>query len=531
VNAGCSVQSLRAWLRGPDEIALLDVREHGQYGEGHLFLAVPLPFSRLEADAPALLPRRGVRIVVYDDGASTVAARAAARLGAMGYTDVAVLEGGAAAWIAAGHRLFDGVNVPSKAFGEMVEHALSVPSVSAEELAAMQLAGDVVVADGRTEAEFARMTIPGAVSCPNGELAQRITTLVADERQTIVINCAGRTRSIMGAATLMELGLPNPIRALRNGTMGWQLAGLTLRAGAAPELPLPAGGAARAAMASRAAAFAARCGVAWIGVPEAAVFAADPARTLYLLDIRTAGEFAADALPGAVHAPGGQLMQATDQWVAVRRARLLLLDDDNCRAPVVAGWLRRMGMEAMVLAGGKDQWPALAQALPGRAAPKLPPGITRLTPADLPPDAALLDLRASMAFRRAHLAGAIWSIRPRLVADAIVQGAGAVVLVASAEIVARAAAAELRDAGIAVQGWLADDAAAWRGAGLAVVATPGEPPDAEAIDFLFFTHDRHDGNLDAARRYLAWETGLLDRMDADEHAVFPPMAALAGGAA
>jgi rhodanese-related sulfurtransferase len=415
------------------------------------------------------------------------------------------------------------VNVPSKAFGEMVEHALAVPSVSAEELAAMQRAGNVVVADGRTEAEYARMTIPGSVCCPNGELALRIPSLVADAGQTVVINCAGRTRSILGAATLMELGLPNPVRALRNGTMGWQLAGMTLQNGADPVLPPPATGAQREAMQARVAAFARRCGVAWIGVAAAARFAADPERSFYLLDIRTASEFAADGLAGAVHAPGGQLVQATDQWIAVRRARILLLDDDNGRAPVVAAWLRRMGMEAMVLDGGRAAWPALAAALPRPDPPLLPPPLPLLDAAELPPGAAVLDLRPSMAFRRGHLAGARWSIRPRLVADAVALGACMVVLVASYETIARAAAADLRAAGVAVTGWLADSPAAWRQAGLTVVATPDQPPDAAAIDYLFFVHDRHDGNLSAAQRYIDWEIGLVGKMDADERGIFTPL--------
>jgi len=67
---------------------------------------------------------------------------------------------------------------------------------------------------------------------------------------------------------------------------------------------------------------------------------------------------------------------------------------------------------------------------------------------------------------------------------------------------------------------LAGGYAAWRDAGLPVVATPHDPADADCIDFLFFTHDRHDGNADAAREYLAWETGLLDQLDAQERGSF-----------
>ena len=55
-------------------------------------------------------------------------------LAAAGYTDISYLQGGVAAWEKAGLELFSGVNVPSKAFGEHIEHACHTPSVSAEEL-------------------------------------------------------------------------------------------------------------------------------------------------------------------------------------------------------------------------------------------------------------------------------------------------------------------------------------------------------------------------------------------------------------
>jgi len=143
-------KTLKTWLHDSREIALLDVREHGQYGEAHLFYGIPLPFSRLEVDAPRLVPRRDVRVVVYDEGDTDVAERAARQLAALGYTDVHVLQGGARAWKAAGHVLFAGVNLPSKTFGELAEEAYHTPRVSADQLAEMLARKDkVVVLDGR----------------------------------------------------------------------------------------------------------------------------------------------------------------------------------------------------------------------------------------------------------------------------------------------------------------------------------------------------------------------------------------------
>ena len=112
--------SLKRWLHDGEEIALLDVREHGEYGEAHLFYAVPLPFSRFEVDIERLVPRRSCRVVMYDCGKSGVAGKAAARASSYGYEDVHVLRGGAAAWREAGFELFAGVHVPSKTFGEIV---------------------------------------------------------------------------------------------------------------------------------------------------------------------------------------------------------------------------------------------------------------------------------------------------------------------------------------------------------------------------------------------------------------------------
>ena len=97
VPAGISAPTLKRWLHDGGEIALLDVREHGQFGESHLFYGVPLPFSRLELDIARLVPRRSTRCVVYDCGTaagSDVARRAAAQLARLGWSNVSVLEGG-----------------------------------------------------------------------------------------------------------------------------------------------------------------------------------------------------------------------------------------------------------------------------------------------------------------------------------------------------------------------------------------------------------------------------------------------------
>lgn len=344
-----SPATLRHWLADGAELALFDVREAGQFGEGHLFFAVPLPYSRLELDAPRLAPRKDVRLVLVDGG-DGIATLAAGRLEALGYRQVLVLDGGVAAWQAAGHPLFKGVNVPSKTFGELVEHAYATPHISAHELDQWRREGKrFVLLDGRTLEEHHKMTIPGSVACPNGELAYRIGTLVPDADVPVVINCAGRTRSILGAQTLRNLGLANPVLALENGTQGWYLAGLTLEHGSRARYPdqVPQDLEAARAAAER---LRQHFSIPLLDAAQAQAWVDDTHRTTYVLDIRSAEEVRAGTLAGAAHAPGGQLIQATDQYVGVRRSRLILLDNEQVRAPVVASWLYQLGFEVAVLA-------------------------------------------------------------------------------------------------------------------------------------------------------------------------------------
>jgi rhodanese-related sulfurtransferase len=514
--------TLKTWLSDGAEIALFDVREHGQFGAGHLFFAVPLPYSRFETGLPALAPNRAVRVVLCDGG-DGVAARAAARAAALGYGRVAVLAGGATVWRQAGYTLYEGVNVPSKTFGEIVEQQRHTPRLTAQAVAAMRAAGeDFVIVDGRPFAEYSRMNIPGGICCPNGELVLRIHDIAAGPKTKIIVNCAGRTRSIIGAQTLIDFGVPNDVFALENGTQGWSLAGLDLEHGAGRRYPEEAKPRDLDALRRSARRFAKASGAAFVAPVVVHAWLTDGARTTFLFDVRTAEEFAASGIAGFVHAPGGQLVQATDQWAGVKGARIAVLDDEQVRAPVIAGWLRQLGHEAFVLDGGA------AAALDWRrpaAAPDLPQlaQISAVETADALRSGAaqVLDLRAGMSYRAGHAAGASWTIRPRVTA-AIDDARRTVVLIADEPSVAALAAIDLVAAGAKDVRVLGGGFEAWQSAGLPVESSPDRPSDADCIDFLFFTHDRQS-NPDAARQYLAWETGLLDQLDGQERGVFRPM--------
>ena len=115
--------------------------------------------------------------------------------------------------------------MPSKAFAEIVEIDRHTPHVTAAELDRLRREGTkVAVLDSRTVEEFNRFHVPGAVSCPGAELVHRFTDLVPDPDTLVVVSCAGRTRSIIGAQSLINAGVPNKVVSLQGGTQAWRLA-------------------------------------------------------------------------------------------------------------------------------------------------------------------------------------------------------------------------------------------------------------------------------------------------------------------
>ena len=516
---------LKAMLGDGGEIALLDVREDGQFGEGHMLYAMPAPYSVLERGIGDYVPRKDVRVVLVDDG-DGVAERAAARLAALGYSDIAILTGGMAAWAAAGYVVFKGVNVPSKAFGEVVEVTNHTPDISAADLAAMQAAGEkLVILDGRTPEEFNRMSIPGGVSVPNAELVYRIHDMAPDPETTVVVNCAGRTRSIIGAQALINAGVPNKVIALRGGTMGWRLAGLELAHGETASYP-PVSAAGQEQALKYAADVRARYDVPLVDPDVLAAWRDDGTRTLYLLDVRSAEEFEAGHMPGARHAPGGQLVQSADKWCGVKGARIVLLDDEaSVRATMTGHWLKQMGWDVHVLAGGTDTSEAGAPAAETLGVGNVATSTAVQLAEGLAAGAvAVADVDLSEDYRAGHIPGAVWGVRPRA-ADLLEKLGGAddsrgIVLYSEHETRARLAALDLAALTERPVSVLAGGREAWRAEGRPLAASPDDPPDSARIDYLFFVHDRHHGNDQAARDYLAWEEQLPAQIEADGDATF-----------
>lgn len=517
-----SIDSLKRALRGGEELALLDLREEGAFAKEHLLLARCFPLSRVELIAGSLLLRRSVPIVVMDGGDGRLASEGAARLVELGYSDVSLLSGGLAAWRDAGYEVFSGVNVPSKAFGEFVEITYGTPRLPAEEVKAMADAGaDMVILDSRPFDEFNSMNIPGGIDTPGAELVHRVADLVPNPETTVVVNCAGRTRSIIGCQSLLNAGIPNPVYALKDGTMGWHLAGFDLERGQDRVAPTPSVEAVETAQ-ERAAQVAERFGVRTIDRATLARWQAEAEhRSLYLLDVRAPEEFLAGHLPGSVSAPGGQLVQATDEYVAVLNARLVLIDDNGVRAKMTASWLQQMGWrDAVVLEGG------LTGALETGPAQRRLPGIPeQLQAASVSLSAfqtaresakpLTIDLASSLAFREGHIPGAVWASRASL---PDVSGQNVVLTGDDLDLCRFAAADLLRSDAAAQVRVLEGGNAAWRAAGLPLES--GGPAEADPQDVWYKPYDEVSSIEDHMRAYLTWEVALVEQMERDPDLVF-----------
>ncbi|AJQ46925.1 rhodanese-related sulfurtransferase [Pseudomonas putida] len=512
-----SYQDIRQALLAHEELALIDVREEDPFAQAHPLFTANIPLSKLELEIYARVPRRDTAITVYDDGEG-LAQQAAERLLALGYSDVALLEGGLAGWRAAGGELFRDVNVPSKAFGELVESVRHTPSLAAEQVQALlDDKADVVVLDARRFDEYQTMSIPGGISVPGAELVLRVAELAPSPATQVIVNCAGRTRSIIGTQSLVNAGIPNPVAALRNGTIGWTLAGQTLAHGQERRFAEVSDNT-RGNAAQRARTVADRAGVLRLEREALAAWQADTQRTTYLFDVRTPEEYAHGHLPASRSVPGGQLVQETDHVASVRGARIVLVDDDGVRANMSASWLAQMGWQVAVLDGVSAQdfnesgdWQAPQPPLP--AVTEI--GVEQLDDWLQTPGTVLLDFTTSANYVKRHIPGAHWAIRAQLpqVLE-LLPVAERYVLTCGSSLLARFAAVDLQALTQTPVYVLDGGTARWIAAGKPLES--GETHLAVArTDRYRRPYEGTDNPREAMQGYLDWEFGLIAQLERD----------------
>jgi rhodanese-related sulfurtransferase len=519
-----SAAGLKALEKDGKELAILDPREEGSYGQGHLLHAVNVPLSKLELNVDALVPRRSTRIVLSDGGEGT-AERAAARLKELGYVNLAILEGGTPAWKKAGYEIFSGLSVPGKAFGEWIALHYETPEITPEELHRKVAAGeDVLVLDSRPANEYANMNIPGSINVPGSELVYRFSELGVKPETLVVVNCAGRTRSIIGAQSLINAGVKNKVVALNGGTMAWQTSGFELEHGSLRHAPEPSGQHLQQAL-EAAQKVAERYQVKTIDAQTLAKFKAEKDRTVYVIDLRTPEEYRAGHRPDSSYGWGVQLVQGMDKYAATRHARVVLVDNYLVRALMTASWLVQADWpETYVLAdpfaglnlATGDYKPAVLDLNKDAPSAVDPAELSEILKTN---NATVIDVADSSSYIKGHIPRAWFVVRARLSESLkvmppspsfVVTGDNAALAAFTAQDLAR-----LTGKPVSV---LAGGNAAWRKAGLPLKS--GMEKAGNLVDDIFVQPFLW-GQLDptsaefrnAANEYLAWELQLPEQLE------------------
>lgn len=422
-------------LQSEQRLAVIDIREPLDYSHGHIGESTLVPRRLLEFRLPAVVPNETATVILCDRHGER-AHIDADWLGVLGYEDVSYIEGGMDAWENAGLRTIeaqDGVystafNYPSKDFGEKVQVEEDVEQIQPEELNDLldDEDEDVLVTDVRTPDEYRSMTIPGALNVEGVDLGLYIGRL-RDEKQTVVVNCAGRTRSIIGTASLKKLGFEN-VYELENGTMGWDLAGYELEHGADRHVrKMDLDEEYRGEIRSAATSLLEANDIPLISVDEFRSFRDDENEVVYPVDVRTLDEYEAGHVPGTVAVPGGQAIQTADEHFAVRNGTIVFLSDEHIRSAITAYWFDEMGFPdvtvledgltgwqdaGLSLATGREQTPPLRQT-------DIADMVTYVSASELATsrdsgDSEVIDIRTSERFERGHIPGAKWVPRYEL---------------------------------------------------------------------------------------------------------------------
>jgi rhodanese-related sulfurtransferase len=241
-------------------------------------------------------------------------------------------------------------------------------------------------------------------------------------------------------------------------------------------------------------------------------------RTLYKFDVRTREEYETGHLEGWRWAPGGQLVQATDEYLATRRARVVLADWDGVRALTTGAWLAQLGAVEVYL-----YRPPASAALQSGPEPRRVlrhrPDAGGLRPQALRAalesgQAVLFDVDARVAYERGHVPGSRYSAPDRL-AEFLPEDRDRTIVLTSADgVLASVVAAELAWRSQRPVRYLLGGTRAWKEQGLEL-ARGGQgvltgDDDQSVSPYLLDDLAARDQGF---RDYLDWELGLVAQLE------------------
>ena len=521
-----SANDLNELLQGKSKFALIDVREAGEYNSSHIPDSSLISRKELEFRMEVSAPVKAEKIIVCDDDGRR-ATLAAATLEHMGFTNVFVLDRGINQWSTEGFSTEWGSNVISKDFGERMEVEYHVPEIEATELHERIERGDkLVILDTRTPEEYQRFCIPGGRSVPGGELALRVTDITKelDPDTTVIVNCAGRTRSVIGTRVLQRMGMKN-IFGLKNGTSGWLLAGYDLETGGdrleLPE-PSPEGLAVAEAYAAR---LAEEDGVRYLDVDTVQTMLDErEEKTCYFVDVRTAQEYSEGHIPGFRWFPGGQVVQRSDDVLVVKNCPVVFSCDGRARATFIASWYRQFGFEEVyAVDGGCTAWSKSGRQLETGSGEVAPNGleearsqVTLVSPQELEANrpATVINVENSQDFTRGHVPGARWVPRGSLelqIAELAPDKSASIAVTCNNGQNAVLAAVTLKEIGYQNITALEGGMVAWRQTGLGIEEGLSGVMRAPT-DVVLSGPERNFADM---MNYLRWETALGEKYAID----------------
>lgn len=523
-----TIADLLSLQTGPPTYALIDVREMGEFNLGHIPYASPAPRGDLEWRIGELVPSRTVLVILYcEDGRRSTLA--AGTLEKLGYCDVRYLAGGLEAWRAAGQPTVEGWGTPSREYGEKVALEAGIPEITPQEVIGRQKQGErFIILDSRTVAEYEQGHLPGAYSVPLDQLPLEVGDLVDQvDPLTVVVNCAGRTRSILGAHVLRRMGL-SKVAALRNGTTAWQWRGYPLEHGFDPRSGYVPSLESRVAAEQFADRVRSEDQLQSLQPKDLQVLQ-QSGELHYVIDVRQPAEYAAGHIPGAIPGQSAVALFFMEQIVGVRGAPIVMTCDGRVRAILAASLYRRMGYpRVLFLDGGTAAWAQAGLPLTTGQSERSVPGlheararVAAVAPAELErrlrstPAPIILDVRGSGDYAMGHLPGARWLSRGYLelrVADLVPDRRISLVTVCNDGVRSALAAATLLDIGYSDVTVLEGGVSAWEALGF---------PLEEGLNNAPVTLDEARGDADPFRRrgvlartreemekFLLWEENL-----------------------
>ena len=512
-------ETVRSWISDKEEVAFIDVREIGQHTNGHPFFSISIPYSLFEFNIKILVPNKQTRVILIDNnnGISDLVYNIAHQ---MGYSNISIIEGGVEEWVSAGYKLFDGINVPSKSFGELIEKYFHTPSITAKELAQKQKNNEnYIVIDGRPFLEYNKMSIPKSICCPNAELFFRVSSYIKDINTEIIINCAGRTRSIIGAQTLINFGIKNKVKALENGTQGWFLSELSLEHNKKKYLEVLPNDIETQQLQNKVLKLTNDLNIDLIDLKKAQELIIDKKKSTFIFDVTTSKTISTK--PGTImNVPGGQLIQATDKYIGVWKATVILVDDgDLIRAGTTSFWLKKMGYEVYILKEG------LLKAQTLKFTKEIDHKLIDLDFINLEDlvkikKQILYDIRSSKDFCKMRIKNSIWLNRAHLYREKIKTDDPIIIItdnLEKASLIVKDLKQKDKGAIIKVYKWNQNEITSYPSVIDVTIETLSEQNN---IDFNFHTHMRHDGNKEHAKQYLEWEINLVNKMDKQELSFF-----------